>query len=76
MLYTLGPIVVLWAAAQLVLLECNGSWKRLLGDRFRVVVLATLGGAAAYALLLAAPPGWIRWDVYTAARDLDLVRSY
>ncbi|GIL64020.1 hypothetical protein Vafri_18008 [Volvox africanus] len=71
LLYTLGPLVVLWAPSQLVILECNGSLKRLLGDRFRVVVLAAVGGAAAYGILLAAPPGWIRWDIRSAAKDLD-----
>ncbi|GIM14882.1 hypothetical protein Vretimale_17754 [Volvox reticuliferus] len=71
LLYTLGPLVVLWAPAQLAILDCNGSLKRLLGDRFRVVVLAALGGAAAYAILLAAPPGWIRWDIQSATKDLD-----
>ncbi|GLC44919.1 hypothetical protein PLESTM_001662500 [Pleodorina starrii] len=71
LLYSLGPLVVLWAAWQLVLLECNGSLGRLLGDRFRVVLFAMVAGAAAYALLLGAPRGWIRWDVRQAARDLD-----
>ncbi|GLI71436.1 hypothetical protein VaNZ11_016650 [Volvox africanus] len=71
LLYTLGPLVVMWAPAQLVTLECNGSLKRLLGDRFQVVVLAAVGGAAAYGILLAAPPGWIRWNIQSASKDLD-----
>ncbi|EFJ45671.1 hypothetical protein VOLCADRAFT_94071 [Volvox carteri f. nagariensis] len=73
LLFTLGPMVVMWALSQLIMVECGGSLRRLMpgGDRFRVLVLAGLGGLAAYGILMAAPPGWIRWDVREAAKHLD-----
>ncbi|KAG2451823.1 hypothetical protein HYH02_003599 [Chlamydomonas schloesseri] len=69
--WSLSPVLVVWAVHQLLVLQAGGSLLRLLGDRAYVAATAVTAAVAAYLLLVAAPRGWVCWDVRQAAPQLD-----
>lgn len=73
LIWSLCPLLVLWAVVLLALLDGGGSLLALLARRPHVAALGMAGAAGAYLLLVAAPQEWFAWDVAAAARDLEEV---